>query len=66
MSLYSIRTIKLASARRLVLFISSLLCGLCLSSNCCQFVLSDVYVRVIITFVITNELITVAYWYQDL
>ena len=32
MSLYSIRTIKLASARRLVLFISSLLCGLSLSS----------------------------------
>ena len=33
MSLYSIRTIKLASDRRLCLFISSLLCGLCLSSQ---------------------------------
>jgi len=30
--MYSVQTIKLASARRLVLFVSSLSCGLCLTA----------------------------------
>ena len=42
MSLYSIRTIKLASDRRLVLFISSLLCGL---QSVSQFIERDCFIR---------------------